>query len=135
MNMNIKTLRLIIAVCFLAFGATVSQAGCLDDPPCHDGCACIHTTDSCRCVIRCGFKSGKFVTKDKMDEARTQITETTRLEFSARGVPLAEIAIMIDELFPGRVMVPAMKINSVVGKKIADANIGEIAQSLGLQMK
>jgi len=133
--MNIKTLRLIIAVCFLAFSATVSQADCTDDPPCHDGCACIHTTDTCRCVIRCGSKSGKFVTNDKMDEARTQITETTRLDFSARGVPLAEIAIMIDELFPGRVMVPAMKINSVVTKKIAAANIGEIAQSLGLQMK
>ena len=110
---------------------------CTDCDSCGDGCACIHTIATCRCVQRCECKkTGKIIARTFSDSKKTvKITKRTKVDFRARRIPLIQIANMLNKFFPNKILIPATKINSKITKRMNNVEIGKVIKSLGLDIR
>ena len=111
--------------------------GCTDCDSCGDGCSCVHVINTCECYTSCECKkTGKITHKHKFNKnKRTKITKKTKVAFRARKVPLEQVALLLNKIFPNKVLLPVTKIKTKTTKRFKNAEIGKVVSSLGLQIK
>lgn len=101
------------------------------DVACEGGCACAsdsQTGECLGCICNIGHPQ---LPKKRLAENATKVAPS-QVNLSAQTVPMTQLAKLLEMLFPGRIAIPAGRIDAEVSIELEYTSLEEMALSLGV---